>query len=102
MATRSRLRAGCYRRFHVPARGDDLRRCQRNPAHHYRPFVSGAIAVDFSLTEEQKMLRLSVRRFLENECSIEARRNVPAHEQNRDHWPAIAELGWLAIPLPEA
>ena len=58
--------------------------------------------MDFSLTEEQQMLRLSVRRFLENECSIEARRNVPAHEQNRDHWPAIAELGWLAIPLPEA
>ncbi len=53
--------------------------------------------MDFSLTEEQQMLRESVRRFLENECSLDARRNAKA----LDHWPAIAELGWLAIPLPE-
>ena len=53
--------------------------------------------MDFNLTEEQQMLRASVRRFLENECGLETRRNT----EKRDQWPAIAELGWLAIPLPE-
>lgn len=57
--------------------------------------------MDFSLTEEQKMLRASVRRFLENECSLEARLKTSNQEKAPNHWPAIAELGWLAIPLPE-
>ncbi|MDB6062893.1 MAG: uncharacterized protein JWM78_2996 [Verrucomicrobiaceae bacterium] len=54
--------------------------------------------MNFNLTEEQHMLSDSVRRFLENECGLATGRD----NKSSDQWAKIAELGWLAIPLPES
>ena len=60
--------------------------------------------MDSSLTEEQTLLRDSALRFVQNEYDFEARRALSASEDgfSRKHWATFAELGWLAMPLPEA
>jgi alkylation response protein AidB-like acyl-CoA dehydrogenase len=59
--------------------------------------------VDFSLSEEQQMLSDGAGKFLADHYSFEQRRALlmsPAgfSEQN---WQTFAELGWLALPVPE-
>ncbi|MDB5972462.1 MAG: acyl-CoA dehydrogenase [Hydrocarboniphaga sp.] len=60
--------------------------------------------MDFALTEEQSMLRDSLRRYVEKEYAFEARRQLieQAGGFRRAHWNAYAEMGWLGIGLPEA
>ena len=60
--------------------------------------------MDTTLTEEQNLLRDSVLRFVGNEYDFEARRALAASDEgfSRKHWATFAELGWLAMPLPEA
>lgn len=58
--------------------------------------------MNFQLTEEQRMLQDSVRRFVEKNYarSLES----PGEGGARDgpgHWPSFAENGWLAAALPE-
>jgi len=55
------------------------------------------------LTDEQSMLRESAQRFVENEYGFEARRTLSESEDgfSRAHWKQFAELGWLAMALPE-
>lgn len=49
------------------------------------------------------MLRDSARRFLEGECAFEKRHPVvQAGSFSRGHWQAFADMGWLAMSLPEA
>ncbi|PSC02911.1 acyl-CoA dehydrogenase [Alsobacter soli] len=59
--------------------------------------------MDFSLTEEQALLRDSARRFVAEAAPVEQR--LAAARQgdgfSRDHWSAFAELGWLGAALPE-
>ena len=59
--------------------------------------------MDFSLSEEQRMLKDSAARFVKKECQFEQRR-----EQMRsplgysdEQWAQMAELGWLCIPFSE-
>ncbi|MDB6107905.1 MAG: hypothetical protein JWO52_7904 [Gammaproteobacteria bacterium] len=59
--------------------------------------------MDFSLSEEQQMLSDGAEKFLAAHYSFEQRRALlssPAgfSEQN---WQTFAELGWLALPVPE-
>ncbi len=59
--------------------------------------------MDFSLNEEQRMLRDSVERFVRGSYPIELRRKS-VHEQdsfNPEVWRQFAELGWLALPFAE-
>lgn len=60
--------------------------------------------MDFMLSDEQQMIRESVRRFCENDYDFEQRRVLhnSADGFSRDHWRTFAELGWLGIGLPEA
>jgi len=55
------------------------------------------------LSDEQSMLRESALRFVENEYGFEARRKLAASDEgfSRAHWKRFAELGWLAMALPE-
>jgi alkylation response protein AidB-like acyl-CoA dehydrogenase len=60
--------------------------------------------MDFSLSEEQVLLREGANRFLADRYGFEQRNAVL-----RDHagcsavnWAAFADLGWLALPLPES
>jgi alkylation response protein AidB-like acyl-CoA dehydrogenase len=59
--------------------------------------------VDFNLTDEQQMLRDGVRRFATERYSFEARKRLLATTERFSHqnWRTYAELGWLALALPE-
>jgi alkylation response protein AidB-like acyl-CoA dehydrogenase len=53
--------------------------------------------MDFNLTDDQQMLRDSARRFVRERYGIEQRRAA----SNTQLWHDIADLGWLALPLPQ-
>jgi alkylation response protein AidB-like acyl-CoA dehydrogenase len=59
--------------------------------------------MDFNLTEEQRMLRDSARRFVREHYSVEQRRALSKTESgfSSQNWHSIADLGWLALALPE-
>jgi alkylation response protein AidB-like acyl-CoA dehydrogenase len=59
--------------------------------------------VDFELDDDQRELRDAARRYLEREAPIAyARAMLDDDRGYRDEvWKQTAELGWLALPLPE-
>ena len=59
--------------------------------------------MDFSLSEEQQLLKDSVDRFVREAYPLENRRRLTAGELgwSRDNWKQMAELGWLGVGLPE-
>lgn len=60
--------------------------------------------MDFSLTEEQVMLKDSVAKFLADNYAPEQREAVIKNEAgfSAEHWATFSELGWLTIPFSEA
>ena len=60
--------------------------------------------MDFSLSEEQQLLKDSVDRFVREEYSLDQRRNLVATDEgfSRENWSKMAELGWLGVAVPEA
>ncbi len=59
--------------------------------------------MDFSLSDEQSLLKDSVERFVQNDYDFDKRRKAMAEEDgfSRKNWQQFAELGWLAIPFSE-
>ena len=59
--------------------------------------------MDFSLTEEQDMLRISARDFLAKECPKDRVRELSEDEigYDRQVWHHMAELGWIGLTFPE-
>jgi len=59
--------------------------------------------VDFSLSEEQQMLSDGAEKFLAAHYSFEQRRALLSSEAgfSEQNWQTFAELGWLALPVPE-
>ena len=59
--------------------------------------------MDFSLSEEQQLLKDSVQRFVREEYELDTRRTLVASDigYSEENWKKMAELGWLAIALPE-
>jgi len=59
--------------------------------------------VDFSLNEEQEMLKTAARDFLEKECPISLVRDLEEDEKgySPELWRKMAELGWLGLVFPE-
>jgi len=57
--------------------------------------------MNFELSDEQALLRDSVARFVSQHYSLEQRRKVLLLEPgySPEHWRAMAELGWLAVPF---
>jgi len=55
-------------------------------------------------TDDRRMLKESVRRYVERGYGFEQRRAALAEPEgfSRKHWQAFAEMGWLAVGLPEA
>ncbi len=60
--------------------------------------------MDFSFSQEQDILRDSVRRFVAENYNLESRRKILASDEGYDvaHWNQFAELGWLMLPFSEA
>ena len=58
---------------------------------------------DFEADEGQRLLGESVQRFVEREYGFAARREAVASEEGwkREVWRRFAELGWLAVGLPQ-
>lgn len=58
--------------------------------------------MDFSLTEEQTMIRDSCRQFMTQRYALESWTRVAAGGGfGRENWQELADLGYLAIGLPE-
>ncbi len=59
--------------------------------------------MDFSLSEEQILLRDSVEKYIRQHCSVERHRTVIKTELGFDDaaWQQFAQLGWLSIPFSE-
>lgn len=59
--------------------------------------------MDFSLTEEQDMLRISARDFLAKECPKTKIKEMAKDERGYDvqMWHSMAELGWMGLVFPE-
>jgi alkylation response protein AidB-like acyl-CoA dehydrogenase len=59
--------------------------------------------MDFGLTEEQQLLKDTVRRFLSDRCPTERVRQVMESDTGHDAelWAGLAELGITAIAVPE-
>jgi pimeloyl-CoA dehydrogenase small subunit len=60
--------------------------------------------VDFSLTEEQQLLRDSLARYVTNEYAFAARKRIVASPRGWSEavWAQFAEMGLLGMPLAEA
>ncbi|MDY6812377.1 MAG: acyl-CoA dehydrogenase family protein, partial [Pseudomonadota bacterium] len=60
--------------------------------------------MDLTLSDEQKLIRQAVERFIRNDYSFDARKKIIGAEPGYStaHWQTFAELGWLGVPLPEA
>jgi alkylation response protein AidB-like acyl-CoA dehydrogenase len=59
--------------------------------------------MDFGFSEEQEMLRQSVREFLAAECPMTYVRQMMEDERGfaDDQWKKMAELGWTGLIIPE-
>jgi alkylation response protein AidB-like acyl-CoA dehydrogenase len=60
--------------------------------------------MDFTFTQEQQMLLETTRRFIAKDYGFEARRRImenSAHGFSRDAWQTLADLGLLALNVPE-
>lgn len=58
--------------------------------------------MDFSLSEEQLMLKDSVTKFMAANYSPEQRGEIIKKADGAGHWASFAELGWLTVPFSEA
>ena len=59
--------------------------------------------MDFSLSEEQILLRDSVEKYVREHCGVERHRSLCTTDLGFDPgtWQQFAELGWLSIPFSE-
>jgi alkylation response protein AidB-like acyl-CoA dehydrogenase len=59
--------------------------------------------MDLTLTDEQEMLRDGLTRFVQESYAFEKRRALVKSDLgfSVEHWRTFAELGWLALGLPE-
>ena len=60
--------------------------------------------VNFSLNDEQRLLKDSAERFVRENCSLDRRRALLSSEPGYSErsWRQMAELGWLGVNVPEA
>ena len=60
--------------------------------------------MDFSLTEEQQLIKESVDKFIDKDYAFEVRNKLleTEHRFSREFWQQYAELGWLGIAFPES
>lgn len=60
--------------------------------------------MNFSPTDEQRMLVESAERYGRDKYTFEERRHVGSNHEgfSRQHWNQFAEMGWLALAIPES
>ena len=93
----------------LPARHDHLRRLERDPEEHHRqadprpPRDLREDAMNFDLTDDQKLLVDTVATFAKKESPVERLRAIRENPigWDKDVWKQMGELGWLGVPFPE-
>lgn len=65
--------------------------------------TDGKAAMNFGFTEEQELLRAEVRKFLDQNASLEEVRKIVERPEgfDRNLWNRMGELGWVGLTLPE-
>ena len=60
--------------------------------------------MDLSFSDNQRLLKDSVERFVAQRYDFNARRAIAAGAErfSPEVWRSMAEFGWLGLPLPEA
>jgi alkylation response protein AidB-like acyl-CoA dehydrogenase len=60
--------------------------------------------MNFDLSDEQRLIAESIQRFVQDNYGLETRRKLAAKKPgfSAEYWANMAELGWLALPFPEA
>ncbi len=60
--------------------------------------------MNFGLTDEQQLLRVEVRKFLDQNCPMEEVRKIADTPEgfSRSMWERMGELGWIGLAFPEA
>ncbi len=60
--------------------------------------------MDFSLSDEQKLLQDSLERFIQNDYQFETRQAIVASAEGMrlENWRTFAELGWLGMMFDES
>ena len=60
--------------------------------------------MDFGFSEEQELLRSEVRKFLDQNASMEEVRRIADTPLGYDKqlWARMAELGWVGLTVPDA
>ena len=60
--------------------------------------------MNFSLNEEQRLLKDSAERFVRETCPLDRRRALVSGDPgySEESWRRMAELGWLGVTVPEA
>ena len=65
---------------------------------------SGGKVVNFEFSDDQRLLRDQLRRFLDDNASVKAARAIlddGGRAFDKDLWHSIAELGWTGAIIPE-
>ncbi|HEY9135087.1 MAG TPA: acyl-CoA dehydrogenase family protein, partial [Pseudomonadales bacterium] len=59
--------------------------------------------MDFSLSEEQKLIKDAVEKFVRNDYDFDTRNKIIASKEGFDRkvWQQFGELGWLGVSFPE-
>ena len=59
--------------------------------------------MDFSFSEEQRLLQDSILRFIEKDYTFDERQKLLKTDEgfSRENWGTFAELGWLGLPFSE-
>jgi alkylation response protein AidB-like acyl-CoA dehydrogenase len=59
--------------------------------------------MEIALNEDRRLLRDTVRQYIEREYGFDARRKAVAGADgfSRDTWRRFADMGWLGVPVPE-
>ena len=59
--------------------------------------------MDFSLSDEQRLLQESVQKYVQNDYDFSVRTEIKNSKIgfSERHWQTFAELGWLSIPFAE-
>jgi acyl-CoA dehydrogenase len=58
--------------------------------------------LDFTFTDEQEMLRDTVRKFMQKEVSLDFVHQIDEKEEFPDElWQKMVSLGWTGLPFPE-
>ena len=80
------------------AQDDDLRRIERSATQHRCANRSRELSMDFDFSDDQEMLRDTVRKWVEKDYDFERRRAiVKAGGFSREAWQGLADLGLTGL-----